>query len=60
VMQKHSKSYAVTGMCNSEIKHWRGELRGYAVTEASRVCACVRGRVCVRAHAHTCDPCVTA
>ena len=47
-MKKRSPSYAVTGMCNSETQHWRGELRGYAVTQASRVCACVGACVCVR------------
>ena len=36
-MMKYSKSYAVTGMCNSETQHWRGELRGYAVTR-TRMC----------------------
>ncbi|MCC2673065.1 MAG: hypothetical protein K0R58_12 [Ramlibacter sp.] len=38
-------SYAVTGSRNSESKHWRGQLRGYAVTAFSkcvRVCAYVR------------------
>lgn len=33
-------SYAVTKVRNSESKHWRGQLRGYAVTRASK---CVRG-----------------
>lgn len=51
-MKNRSPSYAVTGMCNSETQHWRGELRGYAVTRASRVCVCVRGCACVCVRMH--------
>ena len=49
-MKKYSASYAVTGMRNSETQHWRGELRGYAVTDAPiHVCARMWARVRVRA-----------
>lgn len=48
----HLKSYAVTRWCNSKTKQRRGELRGYAVTRASHMCACVGA--CVRVCAHVC------
>jgi hypothetical protein len=35
-------SYEVTRMRNSESQHWRGELRGFAVTQASHVHARMR------------------
>ncbi len=46
-------SYAVTRGCNAGIKHWRGKLRGYAVTRAS--CMCVGARAGVQARACTCE-----
>lgn len=47
-------SYAVTAPRNSQTQHWRGKLRGYAVTRPSRVHACV----C--AWAGTCEGCMCA
>jgi len=54
------KSYAVTDMRNSETQHWRGKLRGYAVTHAPYTYMCAHGRVCVRVHACMRNPSVTA
>ena len=44
--------YAITRGCNCEAQHWRGLLRGYAVTRGLDMCvgacvrACMRVRVC--------------
>ena len=54
--------YEVTQGCNSHIKHWRGELRGYEVTRVTRMHMHAGGQAgaCVRAHACTCVSRVTA
>lgn len=56
VMNERLASYAVTKARNAESQHWRGLLRGYAVTRLPRVGmrtgmqagACVRACMCVR------------
>jgi hypothetical protein len=56
VMNERPSRYAVMQVRNSEIKHWRGELRDYAVTRLTHMCmcagmqagACVRACMCVR------------
>ncbi len=53
-------SYAVTRGCNSQTQHWRGELRGYAVTRTSYTCVCVGVGACVPACVCACDVGVTA
>lgn len=47
-------NYAVTQGRNSGIKHWRGKLRGCAVTRGSRMCVCVQAQVCACACVHAC------
>jgi len=53
-------SYAVTRRCNQQIQHWRGKLRGYAVTRGPYMCVCAQVRMWARVHARVCDAGVTA
>lgn len=53
-------SYAVTSWCNQQIQHWRGKLRGYAVTRVLYMCVCAQVRMWARVHAGVCDAGVTA
>lgn len=40
-------SYTITQHRNAEIKHWRGKLRGYAVTGLLCMDMCRRVQVCM-------------
>ena len=53
-------SYAVTRGCNSKTQHWRGELRGYAVTSSPQTCVCAGAGACVPAGVCTWGVRVTA
>ena len=53
-------SYEVTRRCNQQTQHWRGKLRGYAVTRGPYMCVCAQARMWARVHACACDAGVTA
>lgn len=44
--------YEVTRGCNQQTQHWRGQLRGFAVTRTP--ITCVRVRACAGARLHAC------
>lgn len=46
--------YAVTRGCNCKNQQRRGELRGYAVTRLSHMCACAGVRARAHAGVHVC------
>lgn len=52
-------SYTVMPVRNAEIEHWRGLLRGYAITQGCG-CGCVRGRACGCVQVRVMHVCVTA
>lgn len=57
---KASASYAVTAKRNRKAQCFLGELRGYAVTRPSHVCARAHLRAPARPHACVRVRCVTA